>query len=158
VTPRVRQEALLLQELPDETLIYDQRTHAAHCLNGSAAEVFRLADGSRSVDELAEAMGERLGCADPELVWAALAELDRAGLLEESPKPPRGPGTRSRRAALERLGLGLLVPTVVSVLAPTPAAALATCVTNCTGQADLTPCDNGGGCTGINVCIGEMCE
>ena len=140
MTPRVRQEALLLQELPGEILVYDQRDHRAHCLNSTAAEVFRLADGTRSVAELARALGESVGSDEEELVWAALVELDRAGLLEESPGGAAAGGARSRRAALERLGLGALLPTVISVLAPTPAEALGTCVLDCTGQPVFTPC------------------
>jgi hypothetical protein len=159
VTPRVRSQALLLQELPDETLIYDQRSHRAHCLNATAAEVFRLADGSRSVPELSRLLGEKLGCQEPDLVWAALEELGRAELLEESPPPPRA--VASRRAALKRLGLGALLPTVISVLAPTPAEALATCVDDCTGQPFGTPCsllsdcavDASGLCDGIGNCV-----
>jgi hypothetical protein len=161
VTPRVRSEALLLQELPDETLVYDQRAHRAHCLNRIAAEVFRLADGSRSVPELAEALGEKVGSREPELVWAALDELGRADLLEQAPAQAVAP--RSRRAALRRLGLGALLPTVISVLAPTPAEALATCVEDCTGQAFGTPCsptivgdcaiDASGICDGAGSCL-----
>jgi len=158
VTPRVRREGLLLQEFPEETLVYDQRAGKAHCLNGTAAAVFRLADGTRSVPELAEALGERLGCDAPELAWAGLSELARAGLLEAAPEAPAA-SARSRREALERLGLGALLPTVVSVLAPTPAEALGTCVLDCSGQPDTTPCAiDGFDCdNGIGSCSGGLC-
>jgi len=157
MTPRVRRDALLVQELEGETLIYDQRAHRAHCLNGTAAEVFRLADGSRSVPEVAAALGERLGCAEPDLVWAALEELGRADLLEQLPAAVVG--RRTRRAALKRLGLGLLVPTVISVLAPSPAEALATCVDDCTSQPDFTVCSPVGNCTIATngTCVSGVC-
>jgi len=164
VTPRVRREALLLQELPEETLVYDQHSHRAHCLNATAAEVFRLADGSRTLEELAAELGRRLGSSEPELVLAALDELQRADLLEDAPALPRpGSGARSRRAALKRLGLGALVPTVISLLAPTPAEALSTCVVDCTGQPFGTACspplvgdcslDSSGICDGAGNCV-----
>jgi hypothetical protein len=64
-------------------------------------------------------------------VRLALEELGRAGLLA-------GPveGAASRREALRRIGLGaaLLLPAVVSVLAPTPVEALTTCVSDCTSN------------------------
>lgn len=157
MTPRARREALVVQELEGETLVYDQRVHRAHCLNGTASEVFRLADGSRSVPEIAAVLGERLGCAEPDLVWAAVEELGRAELLEDPQRVPSG--GRSRRAALKRLGLGLLVPTVISVLAPTPAEALGTCVDSCAGQPDFTVCSLSADCDidSSGTCLSGAC-
>lgn len=159
MTPRVRREGLVLQRVEGETLVYDQHAHKAHCLNATAARVFELADGTRSVPELAQALGERLGCDAPELVWAALAELDRAGLLEEALEVEAAV-RRSRRAALKRLGLGALLPTVISLLAPTPAEALATCVNDCTGQPDFTTCSPIGDCSidSSGTCVSQVCS
>lgn len=54
-------------------------------LRGVAAAVWRQADGSRSVEELATAVN-----ADASAVWAALDELGDADLLTERAAPPAG--------------------------------------------------------------------
>src|SRR5688572_20441876 len=54
-------------------------------LRGVAAAVWQQADGSRSVDELARAVG-----AEPDAVWAALDALGDADLLVERVAPPEG--------------------------------------------------------------------
>jgi hypothetical protein len=122
--PKARRDGLILQELPDELLIYDQRTHRAHCLNASAASVFRIADGSRSIDEIARAAGESLGAPlGEDLVWLALEELDANDLLEaplsrDVPRPTRrevlAVGAASGAAAV-------MLPMVLAITAPTPA-------------------------------------
>src|SRR5690348_5803833 len=58
--PKARQDDLLLEELPAELLVYDQRSHRAHCLNATAAAVFRQADVSRTVAEIARGAGSAL--------------------------------------------------------------------------------------------------
>ena len=57
--PQSRRSGLLIRELPDELLVYDQEQHRAHCLNRTAALVFRHADGTRTAAELARAAGRR---------------------------------------------------------------------------------------------------
>src|SRR6266498_3512906 len=47
--PRARTEDLIVEALPTETLVYDTRTHLAHCLNLSAATVWKHCDGIRGV-------------------------------------------------------------------------------------------------------------
>jgi hypothetical protein len=142
--PAVRRTGLVVRELPDETIVYDLDRHQAHCLNRTAATVFRGADGTRDVAELGELLG---GGADREeresAARAALDQLAAAHLLEPvlpSPDPVESP---SRRAVLRRAGLGaaLLLPAVASVLAPTPAEAAATCTTDCVGKDEFTPCN-----------------
>lgn len=148
--PQTRRSGLLIRELPNELLVYDQVQHRAHCLNRTAALVFRHADGTRSAAELA-----RLPGADDEVVPLALEQLAAAGLLEAgawdaAAEPPAG---MSRREVARRVGLAaaVLLPAVVSIVAPSPAEALATCVSACSGKPDGTPCDVCG--LGTNPCI-----
>jgi hypothetical protein len=145
--PVARRDGLLIRELPDELLVYDQGQHRAHCLNRTAAEVYRHADGTRTVGELALLLapeGDR--AAGESAVEAALARLGEAGLLESAPAPPG----LSRREVVRRIGIGaaILLPAVASVVAPTPAEAAATCVSSCASQPDGTPCT----CFGANPC------
>jgi hypothetical protein len=122
--PKSRRAGLILQELPDELLIYDQKTHRAQCLNASAASVFRLADGSRAIPEIARDASESLGAPlDEDMVWLALAELDENDLLEtplsrDVPRPTRrevlAVGAATGAAAV-------MLPMVLAITAPTPA-------------------------------------
>ncbi|MDQ5844969.1 MAG: PqqD family protein, partial [Acidobacteriota bacterium] len=51
--PLARQSSLIVKELEDETLVYDQETDQAHCLNETAALVWKNCDGRNSVNEIA---------------------------------------------------------------------------------------------------------
>src|SRR5690242_1678714 len=116
--PKARRDDLLLEELPAELLVYDQRTHRAHCLNASAAAVFRQADGSRTVAEIARRAGDELQAPFTEdLTWVALEALDEHDLLDGGlPVAPQGP----RRRDLLTVG-AVLLPLVLAITAPTPA-------------------------------------
>jgi hypothetical protein len=132
--PQTRRSGLLIRELPDELLVYELEQHRAHCLNRTAAAVFRLADGTRTLSELAAAAD-----ADVEVVRVALERLADASLLE-SPVPTASAASSeeiSRREMARRVGLAaaVLLPAVVSIVAPTPAEAAATCErTSCAGK------------------------
>ena len=43
--PHARVNELIVRELPEETLVYDQKHDKAHCLNRAAALVWRHCDG-----------------------------------------------------------------------------------------------------------------
>jgi hypothetical protein len=159
MTPRARRSGLLLRELPDELLVYDRERHTAHCLNRTAALVFRHADGTRTAAQLAALPG-----ADAEVVSLALARLAEARLLE-----PVGAASDSqacehvtRREMARRIGIAAaaLLPAVVTIVTPTPAEAAATCVASCVGQPDGTRCDvctAGANCT-IHTCTVQTCS
>lgn len=165
--PETRRSGLLIRELPDELLVYDRQQHRAHCLNRTAALVFRHADGSRTSDELSAVTG-----LDGDVVALAVEQLREAGLLEgavvagEAPVPAQGPAAEgmSRRAVARRVGLAaaILLPAVATIVAPTPAEAAATCVTDCDGQANGVRCDvcgAGANCaTTINQCVSGDCD
>lgn len=129
MTPESRRAQLLAQPVGDELVIYDERTNAAHRLNATAAHVWRLADGERSLQDLAAALGESLEPHDPavlgdasaseELVRLALTELDRAGLLVRGLPALGEPMTRREMMVVA----AALVPVVASIVAPTPAMA-----------------------------------
>ena len=145
--PLARREELLLRELPDELIVYDLRRHQAHCLNHTAARVFRRADGTRTVAEIAGGLeGEprvreaMVRLALDQLAAAGLLEGEDATSLDTAARVEAAPG-RSRRELLQRVGAGaaLLLPAVVSVLAPTPADA-ASCLDSCPPPVEGQPC------------------
>ena len=155
--PVARRDGLLIRELPGEVLVYDRKRHRAHCLNQTAASVFRHADGTRTVADLVRVLDPEVAPeAGASVVTMALGQLGEAGLLEDGPVI----GGLSRRDVVRRVGIGaaFLLPAVASILAPTPAEAAATCVTSCVGKADATPCTcfSADPCTA--TCISDSCS
>jgi hypothetical protein len=155
---RARSAGLVVRDLAGETIVYDKDRHRAHCLNRTAAFVFRHADGRRTAAQIAALLGPG---ADEHLVDIALEQLAAAALLE--PRSGDAGHAPSRREVLRRVGLGaaVLVPAVASLLVPTPAEAAATCIpaASCPG-ATSQPCHVGNPaaecsiytCQGVGVC------
>jgi len=173
VRPRARTDGLVVRDLPGETVIYDLTSHQAHCLNRTAALVFRNADGRRTLGDLARLLAAQTGATvDHDVVRATLDRLREASLLATG-ADDRGPGVvapagtapadGSRREMMRRVGLGAaaLLPLVTSILVPTPAEAANSCipVEACTGNT-LQPCYNSNPeaecatnkCRGVGVC------
>ena len=68
--PQARQNNLLVRELMDELVVYDQERAEAHNLNRTAAFVRRLCDGHTSVPEMAATLQREFHVtADEALVW-----------------------------------------------------------------------------------------
>ena len=102
--PRARQDELLVEELQDETLIYDLKRHKVHCLNRRTALVWRHCDGQTSVAEVAALLEEQSAIpADEAVVWMALDRLGRARLLSEPVTLPADKSQYSRRKMLRKL-------------------------------------------------------
>ena len=161
--PEKRREGLVVTELQGEVLVYDLERHRAHCLNPTAATVFRRCDGRTTVRQIAaelHANGSRR--ASEAAVWLALERLDKAHLLEVPLLASSDATVLSRRELIRRAAVlsGLLLPAVTSVIAPTPAEAAATCVANCTGKPFGTPCSSTAPanclctCDGMVTCVG----
>ena len=126
--PATRKDGLTISTLDDEVLVYDPEARRASCLNGFAAEVLALCDGQSSASDIARELPFK--DVDERMVWLALADLQKAQLLQDrvSFAAIAHAGT-SRRDLLKRIGLGaaVAVPVVAGIALPTPAQA-ATCV------------------------------
>jgi hypothetical protein len=139
--PLARSDALIIEELGDEVLVYDSNSDMAHCLSPDAARVWRLCDGQTLIDSLpaqADLSAER--------VVAALRELERIELLEQGPTLSADGHTR-RDFGLRVAKVGVAaaaVPMIVSVAAPAPAmaASIAFCAQFSSGN-----CGTATGCT-----------
>ena len=143
--PRARQKELVVEELQDETLVYDLKRHKASCLNSTAALVWRNCDGRTSVAEVVELLEERSATpTDEGVVWMALDRLDRAHLLSEPVTLPAARDQYSRRQMLRTLrraaGISLLLPVIESIVAPL-AAAQGSCITAAACRASSQPCN-----------------
>lgn len=160
--PRALQDGVLATDMGDEVVVYDAKQHRGHCLNPSAAVVWRHLDGETSMDELVAHLQQDLGApAHEDMVWLALKELNKANLLDG---PLHVPASRdiSRRSMLGRLGAGaVLLPAISSIVAP-PVHAQAsgvgcptpdTCATfSCAGGCACVPTTEG-----ATVCIVPTC-
>src|ERR1700686_4969121 len=101
--PTARTEGLVIEEFADEVLVYDLRRHKAHCLNSTAALVWRRCDGRTTVAEVAGTLQEELSLlAGEAVVSMALDRLARAQLLMARVTVPESRARRSRWALSSR--------------------------------------------------------
>ena len=153
--PRARRAQLIVKELATETLVYDEESHEAHCLNQTAAFVWRHCDGRTSIAKMGRLLEKQAKTEVPEqLVWSALEQLEKSDLLEgPSFRPARLEGM-SRRELIRRLGIGaaLTLPVVVSIVAPTAAEAAST---NCSSVGG--PCSIDADCCAPALCGDAIC-
>jgi hypothetical protein len=144
--PRRRKQGLAVQNLADEVLVYDLERHRAHCLNRTAALVWRHCNGKTNVSDMARILKEKFDVpADLELVRYALDRLGRAHLLEGRVAPAKY-SRRDFMHRLKKIGLAasVMLPVVSTIVSPTPAHAMS-CVPSmqCSAAGDCTPCHNG---------------
>ena len=150
--PAARTSGLVVQEMPDEVLVYDLNTNKAHCLNQTAAKVWKACDGKTSVSEIAAHFGKG---ANEDLVWLAIDQLNENNLLEGEVRTKfKG---QSRREVIKKIGLASMVavPVIASLVAPQNALAAGSCncvnPTHCavgpnTGHCPATTCNSVGLC------------
>lgn len=150
--PRARTERLVVCELADEVLVYDLERDRAHCLNQTAALVWKRCDGQTSVPEIARALEQSLGAPVEEpLVWLALNQLGRRRLLREKIAQPIEMARLSRRKLIGMIGLTTVaLPLITSIVAPTAvqAASCLPSMASCTASAQC--------CSGI--CSSNVCQ
>jgi hypothetical protein len=150
----MRRQRLMIDELPDEVLVYDLDRHKAHCLNQTAALVWKHCDGRTSVSQIAEQLAKELGApVDEKLVWFALDQLGRDHLLAEGVVPPPTMKGMTRRQMVRALGLAAVVavPLITSIVAPIPVAT-ASCGGNGAPCSTVANC-----CPGCTACVGSLC-
>ncbi len=123
--PYACRDGLVVQDLPpDEVLVYDTARGKAHCLNRTAALVWRACDGQTSVEAIARRVKGDMGAASldeaQDAVWLALDRLSRANLLQQPMTPPLVAAGMSRREFVQKLGVAslVLIPGVSSVRIP----------------------------------------
>jgi hypothetical protein len=150
--PVARKEGLVIQEMPDEVLVYDLDTNKAHCLNQTAAFVWKSCDGRNSVADITKLVGVDSGNAVPEdLVWLAIDQLSEKNLLANDLKANFNGSTR--REVIKKIGLAAVIgiPVVASLTAPTSVMAAVSCA--CTVQSN---CPTLPGCP-TTACTGGVC-
>jgi hypothetical protein len=139
--PLARSEGLIVEELEGECLVYDTATDKAHCLNPSAATIWKHCDGMQTVGELETLVADPAHSkAAPSLVSYCLGQLERAHLLVKSERAMDFEMRTSRRELLSKMGIGLaaaavVVPLVISITAPSASAALSCASSTCSNSA-----------------------
>lgn len=155
VLPLARTDQLVVQELPDEVLVYDLERHAAHCLNKASAAVWKSCDGRTTVAEMTRRLGREFDApVDEDVVWLALVQLRKYRLLAEGSGSLAMLKVSRRDLVRKYLPAALAVPLILSVPSPTPAQALSKCAGPCESCNDR-PCCPGLGCDGICFPCGE---
>lgn len=136
--PVARKEGLVIQEMPEEVLVYDLDTNKAHCLNKTAAFVWKSCDGKNSVADIKNLFGSDSGNVSDDLVWLAIDQLNENNLLENEIKANFNGQTR--REVIKKIGLAAVIgiPVVASLVAPTSIMAVVSCActtnANCAAQ------------------------
>ena len=126
--PRARQEGLIIEDLPGEVLVYDSERDRAHCLNQTAALVWKYCDGKTTVSSMAQHLERDLNTTnvDERVVSYALEQLSKDHLLEESFVAAAMLSGLTRRQMVRTLGIAavIAVPVVTSIVVPTAHAAV----------------------------------
>jgi hypothetical protein len=159
--PHAKRADIVTQELAGELLIYNVATDRAFCLNETSAFVWKHADGQRDVSEIRRQMERQFKIlVEEDLVWLALDQLGRDGLLEETTAAEEKFAGMSRREMVRRIGMSSLIalPVIASLATPVHAGACpfsgavtpTQCAENptCSGRT----CTTSGTCTSGGVC------
>jgi hypothetical protein len=120
--PLRRSQHLVIQMVGDDTLIYDEGTHRAVCLNRMSSAIWSRCDGQHSAADMANALTRELETpVSQSIVLLALEELRANHLIEAAgaPATPAAPGA-TRRDLIIQLGTsaGLLIPIISAITVP----------------------------------------
>lgn len=139
--PKARTSEIIVQEVADETLVYDLKTHKAHSLNAEIGYIWRHCDGQHTIPEIAGLIKTKFGVSvDDEYVAIGLRELKKSELLETAPH-----GISRRKIMTQVLPAALAIPAILSLRAPAAAQA-ASCIPD-------------GGACGVDAdCCGGFCD
>ena len=147
VTPVARTASLIVKEVDGEILVYDLETDKAHCLNDTAARVWKNCDGRKSVSEIREVLSaESNSSVKDEVVWLALDQLEKFKLLKDAPARPAVLAGMTRRQMVARLGIAAVaLPAIVAIVAPE-------------AKAQGSTVQPGGCCTNPNDCANDCIQ
>lgn len=147
VLPSARKSDLVINQLEDETLVYDLESDVALCLNQTAALVWKGCDGKTTVTEVIGLLKKELQTpVDADLIWLTIKELDRFKLIEKSAGPAFiGNAVTRRDVLLKYAPAALAFPVIMSISAPTRSQ-----VISCQGF--------GGPCSTDSDCCSSNCD
>ncbi len=152
--PIARKDGLVIQEMPEEVLVYDLDTNKAHCLNQTAAFVWNSCNGSNTVTDITKLLVAQSDFSiNEDMIWLALEQLSNENLLENKLTPIfEG---QSRREVLKKIGLAAVIalPVVASLTAPSNILAQTSCMCMSPGDCIAQPsCPNPNNCNPTGIC------
>ena len=145
--PRALTNDFVIRELDDETLVYDTERDKAHCLNRTAAMVWKQCDGSTTAKEALRSLNSAFSVpVDEDIVWLAVKQLERFHLVES---PAKSVSVSRRALVLKYAPAALALPVIMSISAPAPAGAA-----SCGGPCSDGTCPPGCICDfSANTCV-----
>lgn len=151
--PVARSDDLLVEQVGDETVVYDLETKQAHCLKPLASFVFARSDGQTAIKELVSLANEQFGTPiSVEQLADTVDELESAGLLQ---RPPVLVQTGiSRRDMVRKVAFAGATATVAGTMVTTIGAP--TALAACSNQGAGCSCDPTTG-TSNRTCASNHC-
>lgn len=138
---QARVDGLIVTDVGEDLVVYDDDRQAIHTLNPLAATIWRRCDGTTSEEQMAAALG-----VSADTIAAAITLLHNALLItgtagDRTPSPR--PHAVSRRRVMRQAGVaGIALPAIVSITAPRAHAALSDCPDDAIPASECT--DNDG--------------
>lgn len=109
-----RTNNIIVQNIGDETLVYDLKTNNALSLNETVTKVWELLDGRRTVEEIAQITN-----IPSDLVLLTIDELQRNDLLQEKVATGLANDRLSRRKMMMKFAsAAVALPIIVGIAAP----------------------------------------
>lgn len=145
--PMARFNDLVINDVDEGLLIYDEFSHTIHHLNAVSRDVWRASTGEATAADIARDTNLSV-----DLVRVALAELNACDLLAEKRAPTDLPALRSRRSFVRQAAVASAIPAIVSVSAPIAARA------SSPGSTTMTCGLVVPGCSNFAVCCTSHCR
>lgn len=124
IFPTARQRDVVVQELSNETLVYDLKTNKVFCLNKTSAAIWQICNGKTSIIKIADKLN-----LPEEIVIFALKELQINNLLKVNNDWAFTINQVSRRNIITKFGKTAIALPLISVLvAPQAINAQSECV------------------------------
>ncbi|NNF00414.1 MAG: PqqD family protein [Pyrinomonadaceae bacterium] len=126
--PKARTSDIVVQEIDNETLVYDLGDNKAHQLNETMSLIWKNCDGQTSIVEVVEKLEQLIDSKiDADFIEFALSELQNIKLLSEPNKSDSMPNISRRDIAFKYAPIAVALPIVISLVAPA-AAQMASCL------------------------------
>ncbi len=132
--PSCRESDIVVQELENETLVYDLLKNKAYCLNKTSAVIWQACNGKRNIDGIAKVSSNKLNSKiTSEMVWLALEQFRKDNLLEKKINITDNFDGMSRREVIRKVGMSSLIalPIVSTIVAPMAVQAQSACAGAC---------------------------
>ncbi len=122
IEPLARKIDLLSEEVSGERVIYDIRRKKAHQLNSTLTWIWNSCDGHTSVERMTEGFEHRFGVANSrDILIEGLKQLESCELLDVPTELPDVQASEPSMTRRSVMASAILMPAVVSIIAPTPA-------------------------------------